>query len=130
MTVRHASCRCGALTAECRGEPVRISVCHCLDCQRRSGSAFSAQARFPSEDVTITGDPAIYETIGESGKWGRFRFCRTCGGTIAYEIEALPDLTAIPLGTFADPEFPAPHFSVWEPRKHRWVEITGNVEHD
>jgi hypothetical protein len=130
MTVRHAACRCGALTAECRGEPVRISVCHCLECQRRSGSAFSAQVRFPSADVTVSGDPTVYETTGDSGRWARFRFCPSCGGTIAYDIEALPGLTAIPLGAFADPEFPAPAFSVWEERKHRWVEITGDVEHD
>ncbi|MGR3757040.1 MAG: GFA family protein [Tranquillimonas sp.] len=30
---RTATCRCGQLTATCRGEPVRIAVCHCLECQ-------------------------------------------------------------------------------------------------
>ena len=52
---RVASCRCGQLTATCRGEPVRVSVCHCLNCQKRSGSAFAAQARWPDDQVTITG---------------------------------------------------------------------------
>ena len=46
-----ASCRCGQLTATATGEPVRISVCHCLVCQRRSGSAFAAQVRFPASQV-------------------------------------------------------------------------------
>jgi hypothetical protein len=32
--IRTATCRCGRLKAECKGEPVRVSVCHCLDCQR------------------------------------------------------------------------------------------------
>lgn len=127
---RTASCRCGRLGAVCVGEPVRVSVCHCLECKRRSGSAFSAQARWPAEQVTLSGEPTEWTTTGASGKWGRFRFCPTCGGTIAYEIEALPGLIAIPLGAFADPHFPPPMFSVYEESKHAWVEITGeDVEH-
>lgn len=127
---RTASCRCGALTATCVGEPVRISVCHCLECKRRSGSAFSAQARWPAEQVTLTGEPTAWTTTGASGKWATFRFCPTCGGPMAYEIEALPGLVAIPMGAFADPAFPAPNFSVYEDRKHPWVEIVGeDVEH-
>ena len=46
MTTRTATCRCGQLRAECQGEPVRVSVCHCLDCQKRTGSVFAAQARW------------------------------------------------------------------------------------
>lgn len=127
--VRHARCRCGALTADCRGDPVRVSVCHCLDCQRRAGSAFAAQARFPVEDVTIGGEPMVFHTAGDSGGKAAYRFCPTCGDTIAYVIDAFPGLVAIPLGAFADPDFPAPRFSVWERRKHRWLTVDGAVEH-
>jgi hypothetical protein len=131
MTTRIATCRCGALHATCIGEPVRVSVCHCLDCKKRSGSAFSAQARWPDDQVTITGEPRSWTTTGDSGASATFRFCPTCGGTIAYVIDALPGLTAIPLGAFADPSFPPPHFSVYESRKHPWVTILGDqVEHD
>ena len=130
MTTRTATCRCGALQATCSGDPVRISVCHCLDCQRRSGSAFSAQARWPDDQVTLTGTPTEWSTTGDSGRSATFLFCPTCGGTIAYVIEALPGLTAIPLGCFADPHFPTPAFSVYEDRKHAWVTISGNgMEH-
>jgi hypothetical protein len=128
--LRAAACRCGALTATCEGEPVRVSVCHCLDCQRRSGSAFSAQARFPSERVRLAGAFKSYVHIGESGRRGVFRFCPECGSTVAYEIEALPGLTAVPLGAFADPGFPPPAFSVYEERKHPWTVVLGEgVEH-
>ena len=129
MTLHRAACRCGALTADCSGEPVRISVCHCLDCQRRSGSAFSAQARWPAAAVVVSGDSMVYETTGEGGRWGRFNFCPRCGSTVTYQIEYFPDLMAIPLGAFADPNFPAPAFSVWERRKHDWVALTGEIEH-
>jgi hypothetical protein len=59
---RHfAACRCEQLRLLVEGEPVRISICHCFDCQRRTGSAFGVQARFPAEEVQIEGNYAEYE---------------------------------------------------------------------
>ena len=127
---RRATCRCGQLAIECHGEPLRISVCHCLDCQRRSGSAFAAQARFPEEAVTATGAWRTWQTVRESGRSAEFCFCDTCGSTLFYRNEALPGQVAVAIGAFADPSFPAPWFSIYESRKHAWVEITGEVEHD
>lgn len=124
-----ARCRCGAVTVACQGAPVRVSVCHCRECQRRSGSAFSAQVRFPEERVRISGETREWVHVGDSGKWGSFHFCPTCGAGTHYRIEAMPGAIAVPLGIFDDPAF-APEFSVWESRKHPWVEITGPVEHD
>ncbi|MFC4256550.1 aldehyde-activating protein [Altererythrobacter xixiisoli] len=127
---RTATCRCGALRAICNGEPVRISVCHCLDCQRRSGSAFSAQARFPADCVELIGEAQIYRHQGDSGAHASFHFCALCAGTIAYANATMPGLIAIPLGAFADPHFPPPQFSVYEERKHGWVTIAGDgIEH-
>ena len=131
MTARAATCRCGQLKAECHGEPVRISVCHCLNCQRRSGSSFSAQARFPVDQVRISGDSTEWVHVGENGSATDFHFCPLCGSTVWYQGGGLPDLIAVAIGGFADPDFPAPYFSVWEARKHAWVQITGDgVEHD
>ncbi len=128
---RTASCRCGQLKATATGEPVRVSVCHCLDCQKRTGSAFSAQARWPSEQVTIEGKSKTWSHRADSGNRITHHFCPECGSTVHYRIEGkFEGLIAIPLGAFADPAFPAPRFSVWEERKHAWVEILGDdVEH-
>jgi len=129
--IRHAACGCGRLTARCEGEPVRISVCHCLNCKRRSGSAFAAQARFPVDRVTLSGEAKTWTLAGDSGGVGVFSFCPDCGATLYYVLDKFPGVIAIPIGAFADPAFPAPKFSVWESRKHPWVEITGDdVEHD
>ena len=65
--LRIATCRCGGLTATCTGEPVRISVCHCLECQKRSGSAFAVQARWPQEQVELSGAYHEWVRVGESG---------------------------------------------------------------
>ena len=131
MTSNTASCRCGQLRASATGEPVRVSVCHCLDCQKRTGSAFSAQARWPANQVTIEGESKVWTHFADSGNKITHHFCPECGSTVHYAIEGKFDgQIAIPLGAFADPHFPAPQFSVWEERKHEWVEIVGaNVEH-
>jgi hypothetical protein len=38
MTIRRAACSCGQLHLTIEGEPSRISMCHCLECQRRTGA--------------------------------------------------------------------------------------------
>jgi hypothetical protein len=127
---RRASCRCGALTADCEGEPVRVSVCHCLACQKRSGSAFAAQVRFPRDRVRVEGESRSWSRIADSGNETIYHFCPACGSTLHYGGGNFPDWVAIPLGAFDDPYFVRPHHSVWEERRHDWVEILGeHVEH-
>ncbi len=122
MTIRHASCGCGQLRLTSEGEPVRISVCHCLECQRRTGSAFGVQARYRRDRVTkIEGRAAHFSRVGDSGRRIDFRFCPDCGSTVYWEVEASPDLIAVAVGAFADPNFPPPEISVWERRRHSWT---------
>jgi hypothetical protein len=135
LSGRTASCRFGQLKATVTGEPVRVSVCHCLNCKKRSGSAFAVQARWPKEDVRIEGGSKTFVKVADSGNRATFHFCPDCGSDVYYEIDGKFDdkfngLIAIPLGAFDDPYFLKPRFSVWEERKHDWVEIIGDdVEH-
>ena len=125
---RVAECGCGAVRAVCEGEPVRVSVCHCLNCQRRSGSSFAVQARWPAAHVTITGETREWTKAGDEGGRATFSFCVQCGATIAYRVEAWPEVIAIPVGAFADPGFgPGPEYSVYEGRKHSWIAIVGDA---
>jgi len=136
MTARTASCRCGQLRATVTGDPVRVSVCHCLNCKKRSGSAFAVQARWPSAQVKIDGVSKTFVKVADSGNRATFHFCPDCGSDVYYEIDGkfddkFNDLIAVPLGAFDDPFFLIPAFSVWENRKHDWIEIVGNgIEHD
>ena len=130
MSSRHASCRCGQLSATTRGEPVRVSVCHCLDCKKRSGSAFAVQARWPAQQVTIEGASKSWSKLTDSGNRISFHFCPDCGSDVHYSIDGkFAGLVAIPLGAFEDPFFARPSFSVFERRKHDWVDVSGDVEH-
>jgi hypothetical protein len=129
MNFRQASCCCGRLRVTAYGEPVRISMCHCLECQKRTGSVFGAQAWFESADVQVSGEASEFERIADSGNRIVYRFCPGCGSTVFYEAEIWPNRTAIPVGAFADPSFPAPRVSVYEDRKHAWVEVPPDIEH-
>ena len=128
MTPHPASCRCGQLRAVATGTPTRISVCHCLDCQKRSGSAFAAQVRFAVADVVITGKANTYIATGENGA-AHFHFCPACGSTVTYTNDSMPGVIAIALGAFDHPYFVTPTVSVWEERQHEWLEIAGDIEH-
>ena len=123
-----ASCRCGQLTVTATGTPVRISVCHCLNCQKRSGSAFATQVRYPASQVTTSGETNTYTTTGENGA-AHFHFCPDCGATVYFNNDSVPDTIAIALGAFDDPYFVTPNISVWEVRQHEWLELAGDVEH-
>jgi hypothetical protein len=129
MTTRTASCSCGQLTATTSAEPVRISVCHCLACQRRTGSVFGAQARFPTHSVALAGASSTFVRVGDEGGRCTFHFCPTCGATVYYINDGLEDSIGIPIGAFADPSFPAPKVSVYEQRRHAWVAMPEGIEH-
>lgn len=104
-----ASCSCGQLSIICTGEPVRISVCHCLDCQKLTESAFGPQARFRRSDVcSISSMSKTYERVADSGNRLTFHFCPRCGSTVHYELDYKPDVIAIPVGAFADLHFSIP----------------------
>lgn len=125
MADRTASCSCGQLRLLCAGAPVRVSICHCLECQKRTGSVFAAQARYPRDRVTIEGRATTWSRRGESGASATFHFCPDCGSTVYWEPSAMPDLVLIAVGAFADPDFPPPHVSVYETRQHPWVAEIG-----
>jgi hypothetical protein len=123
MTTRHAACSCGQLRLTAEGEPVRISVCHCLACQRRTGSVFGAQARFPVDRVTIEGESSEYVRLSDEGEERVYGFCPRCGATVFYRLASAADLIAVPLGAFADPTFPRPGVEIWVERRHPWVHV-------
>ena len=96
-------------------------MCHCLACQRRTGSVFSAQARFPEDHVRVAGRFTEFVRTSDDGEERTFRFCPDCGATVFYTTAGAADVVAIPIGAFADPSFPPPRVSVYESRRHSWV---------
>lgn len=113
-----------------QSEPARVSICHCLACQRRTGSVFGAQARFSLEGASISGESRAWSRVGDEGSKVTFHFCPTCGSTVYYLVEGYDEgRIAIPVGAFADPNFPQPTLSVYEERMHGWVHLPDGMEH-
>jgi hypothetical protein len=127
MSTRVATCSCGQLRVTCVGEPLRISICHCLECQKRTGSVFAAQARFPREAVTIEGEATRWTRQGDSGGSATFGFCPICGATVYWEPDWGPESVLVAVGAFADPGFPPPTVSVYDGRQHPWTLALGEL---
>ena len=86
MRSRTASCSCGQLRIEVVGEPLGVGVCHCLACQRRTGSVFAALASFAAP-YQVHGVAAEHVRMGDQGAAFRFRFCPVCGSTVFHSEE-------------------------------------------
>ena len=126
---RTAHCCCGALRVEVSADPDLVGVCHCGECQRRTGSVFGVAAFYKKEHVRAEGPSRIYIRDGQEGRKVRMHFCPTCGTTVFWEIDLRPDLIGVAVGTFHDANFPPPTLSGWEESKHGWVSFTHDLTH-
>ena len=121
MATRIATCACERLRVTCLGGPLKVSLCHCLDCQKRTGSTYGVAAFFSRKDVEAHGAFRTYRRNSDSGFTVSFHFCPNCGSTVFWEAERRPDAIAVAVGSFADPTFPAPSQSVHGECRHAWV---------
>lgn len=88
------------------------------------------QARYPSENVEISGTAKSFSRTGESGASVTFGFCSQCGTTLYWNPEKLPGQTSVAVGCFADPNFCEElSYTVYDVRKHPWVGELGAKEH-
>ncbi len=124
MQSRTASCSCGQLQIVVHGEPWGVGLCHCLACQRRTGSVFAALASFPAP-YEVSGTATEYVRIGDQGAAFRFRFCPVCGTTLFHTEEGYEGRSvSVAVGAFADPSFPPPQVSIYDSRRHPWVHLS------
>jgi hypothetical protein len=103
-------------------------MCHCLACQRRTGSVFSVQALYKRSQVETSGRFGEYVRRVENGDQRRYCFCPDCGATVFFTAPAIPELVGVPIGAFGDTSLPAPNVSVYESRRHPWVHVPEPIE--
>lgn len=107
---RSGSCVCRGVTFRVRGDPVRVGICHCTDCRKTSGSAFSAFAVWPLE--------AFEQLTGLTGTYAGRSFCTTCGGRVPSirddEVEVMiGSLDEVPTDLVPDHELWTRHRESW-----------------
>ncbi len=109
MTEVTGGCQCGAVRIAATGGPLRVGICHCLDCRKHHGALFHASAIFPEAAVTVTGETRAYK--------GR-HFCPTCGSSV---YSRSGDEMELHLGMFDDPDRFRPSYELWTIRREGWL---------
>jgi len=117
-------CMCGGVTYSCDAEPVATALCHCTDCQRQTGTAFSIVVAVPADALRVEGDSlATFETTGEAhGGQTERSFCSACGSPIVSRSPATPELAYVKAGTLDDTSWLEPQVEVWGRSAQPWVE--------
>ncbi|KND90079.1 hypothetical protein TOPH_05319 [Tolypocladium ophioglossoides CBS 100239] len=93
------SCACGEIAYQFSGEPTATALCHCVDCQKWTGSAFTSNAVVPRTSFQVTkGTPKTWDVVGASGKINKHFFCATCGSSLYTELEIMPTVTCVKAG--------------------------------
>ena len=109
MTRYNGGCLCGAVRIEISGEPIRVGICHCLDCRKRQGALFHSFAIFPVETAKIT---------GETRAWKSKHFCPTCGSPL---FDLWPGEIELHLGCLDTPSDLKPTYEGWMVRREAWL---------
>lgn len=117
---RSGQCYCGAIRFELRGEPQRVSLCHCRDCRLASGAPMTAWAAYAEDALTVTqGTP---RTVNRSGAVQRF-FCGDCGTGLFYRnAEVLPGLVDVQSALFDDADALPPREQVQTAERLAWMD--------
>jgi hypothetical protein len=117
------SCQCGAITFEAEVDPQRASMCHCVDCQKFSGSAF--RTSIPAKDGTfklLTGEPKVYVKTAESGAKRAQGFCGNCGSSIyATSVGEGPKTYNLRLGIIRQSAELPPRRQIWYRSRQPWL---------
>lgn len=122
-------CLCGAIKYELLNPPAMNGVCHCKNCQRQAGSAFSTLAGVAKSDFSLTlGKMKLYEDGDtDSGNTVKRFFCGDCGSPIYSAVPDSPDMVFLKTGTMDDTTAFTPQFNVWCSTKQNWVDLPQGV---
>lgn len=117
--IRTGGCRCGAVRFAAQGAPKFVANCHCRDCRRATGAAFSTWVGYESGMVAWTGDRAVHETPDAV----RRGFCARCGTPLSYSGRQWAAETHLLVGTFDDPSGLTPTADAFAGERLPWAPL-------
>lgn len=113
-------CLCGAVTYSISSPPIRMAQCHCIDCQRASGSGHMSLAFFKEDDMEINGEVKSFAVCGDIGALNTRYFCPECGGRLFGANSAVPGVRAVTAGSFDDSSWFKPGAAIYTKRQREW----------
>ncbi len=129
-TAFSGGCACGAIRYESSEAPVAMVNCHCRDCQRAGGSAYSPTVVVRSDALCFTsGEPTYYDVTAESGSTVRRAFCGACGAPLFATTSARSTLIGLRAGSLDDPSWFRPSADVWTASAQPWDIMQADVPH-
>lgn len=118
-------CLCGAVRYAVQGQPAMSAICHCKNCQRQAGSAWSMLIGVPTAALTVTGEVKTYVDHGDSGGEVNRQFCPNCGSPLFSRIPAMEGMVFVKAGTLDDTSSFAPAVQIYLKSKQAWVDLPG-----
>ena len=116
-------CHCGSIAYEAEVDPGMVQICHCLDCQTLTGSAFRvAVPASPKTFRLISGEPKIYMKVADSGSRRGHAFCGDCGAPV-YRLptDNNPNYALRLGGLDQRAELGSPWRQIWAKRRLPWL---------
>jgi hypothetical protein len=86
-----------------------------------SAGGGTANAIFPKDAITVTGETAVYASVADSGATMHRRFCPACGTPLFSEAEPRPRQIIVRVGTLDDPELGRPAGVIWARSAPKWA---------
>jgi len=120
-------CLCGQVRYTCDAEPLFQAVCHCKNCQRQAGTAFSVIVGVPEAALHVTGETASFDDTSDRGTVVKRVFCPRCGSPILSDPEARPGIAVLKAGTLDDTSWLEPKVHVWTESAMAFVKIPDDV---
>jgi hypothetical protein len=115
-------CSCGAVRYRLASPPMFVNCCHCLDCQRQTGSAFVINALIETDRVIVTGAaPVAYHVATPSGRGQDIYRCPTCEIAVWSVYGGRTVFRFVRVGTLNDPTALAPDAHIFVKSKQPWV---------
>ena len=115
-------CSCGAVRYRIKARPIYVHCCHCLDCQKQTGSAFAINGLIEADTVEILGDePVAYGMPTDSGRLHEIHRCGKCGVAVWSIYGRRPWLRFIRIATLDEPHAIEPDVHIFTRTKVPWV---------
>jgi hypothetical protein len=122
------ACACGGIRYELLSEPMFVHCCHCLDCQRQTGSAFVINAIIETDRIRVmTGTPQPVRVPTDSGRVHDIHRCPACQVALWSDYGGRPYLRFVRVGTLDQPSRIKPDVHVYTRSKVPWVGLPADV---